>query len=861
MTPERWRQVKEIFHRAVDYPPTARAAFLHENCGGDDELLRKVEALLASDGEAGSPLESRGGHLAPDPMIGRAIGNYVITGELAHGGMGIVYRARHVTLPRDAVVKCIRPFAYSDEAQNELLRARFRREAHIQSQLDHPRIVRVYEFFAGAGEYFLVMEYVPGSSIRSMLERERVLPAAQAIDLAVQALEGLAHAHNLQFLDELGNPGLGIIHRDIKPANLLVDEHGALKLTDFGIAKVLGEAQLTKTGIGPGTLEYMSPEQIRGLPLDARSDLYSMGVTLYAMLAGQVPFPHTHSVSEYDILKAHLETEPPPIRTVSPAISQSLADVVARSLEKDPERRWQSAAAFREALTSCQQQRPASVAIEAKPRSPAYLRARPTRRYAVLAIAGAATITGAFWLGRGAKDFSTREQPSIAVLPFADMSPEKNQEYFSDGLAEELLNGLAKTPGLHVAGRTSSFQFKGKTADFSDIGRKLHVGAILEGSVRKQGNRARITVQLIKAADGFHLWSETYDRELTDIFAVQEEIARAVTGALKITLLAGKTAAPQARSTNAEAYNVYLQGRYFLARRNKENLEKAVDYFGRAIQLDPGYAPAWAGLGESRASQAMADWVPSNEGFRKAREAVARALVLNPDLGEAHATLGRIKMFHDFDWAGAEASYQRALALEPGNAKIIGTSATLAKVLGRLDEAIALNRRAIRIDPLSSSVYQNAGIAFYYAGRYEEATSALNKSLELAREREIAHCVLSQIYLAQSMLPEALAEAMKEKHSGFRLCALALTYHALKREKESDANLAELIAKHRQEAPYQIAEVYAFRGQMDRAFEWLERAYTARDSGVTEIKGDPLLKSLERDPRYTAFLQKTRLPL
>ncbi|MDQ2899918.1 MAG: protein kinase, partial [Acidobacteriota bacterium] len=794
MTAERWRQVKDIFHRAVEYPANARAEFLRENCGGDEELLRKVEALLASDQEAGSLLESRGDPIVTpradplgDPMIGRALGNYVVTGELAHGGMGIVYRARHVTLPRDAVVKCIRPFAYSDEAQNDQLRARFRREAHIQSQLDHPHIVRVYEFFAGAGEYYLVMEYVPGSSIRSMLDKDGVLDVGQAIALTVQVLEGLTHAHNLHYVDELGNAGVGIIHRDIKPANLLVDEHGILKLTDFGIAQALGEGRLTKTGMIPGTAEYMSPEQIRGLPLDARSDLYSMGVTLYAMLTGKVPFPCTHAGSEYNVLKAHIETQPPSVRTVNPAISSSLADVVARSLEKDPARRWQSAAAFSDALVSCQEERPT--------RSAAYSDALPTRRYAVLSIVGAAVIAGVFWLGRGAKHFSAREQPSIAVLPFADMSPEKNQEYFSDGLAEELLNGLATTPGLHVAGRTSSFQFKGKTADFSDIGKKLHVGAILEGSVRKQGNRARISVQLIKAADGFHLWSETYDRELTDIFAVQEEIARAVTSALKVTLLAEKPAASQAKSTNAEAYNAYLQGRYFLARRNKDNLEKAVGYFGQAIQLDPGYAPAWAGLGESRSSQAMADWVPNNEGFRKAREAVARALVLGPDLGEAHATLGRIKMYHDLDWAGADASYQRALALEPGNAKIIGTAGALAKVLGRVDEAIALNRRALRIDPLSSSVYQNAAVAFYYAGRYEDATSALDKSIELAPEREIAHCVLAQIYLAQSRPREALAEAMKEKHSGFRLCALALTYRALNRKKESDASLLELIAK------------------------------------------------------------------
>lgn len=870
MTPERWQRVKAIFNGAVECDPAARGQYLHENCGTDFELQREVESLMAADQEPGpilaSPIMATGVIAAaaavpsrnPDPMIGRTIGNYRITGELARGGMGIVYRARHVTLPREVVVKCIRPLTLSEQARNDL-RSRFKREAHIQSQFDHRHIVRVYEFFAEAEEYFLVMEYVPGMNIRSMLEEKGHLPPDDAIRLTLQALDGLAYAHNLRFVDEAGHNGVGIIHRDIKPANLLVDDCGTLKLTDFGIAKLPGEGGLTKTGFSPGTVEYMSPEQIRSLPLDARSDLYSLGVTLYEMLSGRVPFRRTDSDSEYDVLKAHIETDPQPLRSLNPEISSGLETVVAKALKREPAQRWQTAQEFQEALSSLMvttQKHPAREHTGRK-----FAGRKPVMAGVAAIVIVTALAAGTLWMRRGGTASpSFTGQPSVAVLPFEDRSPEKNQEYFSDGLAEELLNGLAKTPGLRVAGRTSSFQFRGKAADFSVIGKKLNVGTILEGSVRKQGDRAKIDVRLIKAADGFPLWSETYDRELHDIFAVQEEIARAVTKELKVALL-GTNAAVSAKSTNTDAYNLYLQGRYFLGRRSEQNLIQAATYFEQALKLDGEFAPAWIGLGEARTLQAAADYIPREEGFRQAREAIDKALALNSHLAAAHAAIGRIKMYHNLDWVGADASYQMALTLDPGGANAIGVTATLARVLGRLDEAVALSRQSLVIDPLNTGRYLNAGIVFYYAGLYSEAIRTLKKSLELAPERDVVHCTLAQVYLAQSLPKEALAEAEKEPHAEFRLIALALANHALGRNQAAQTELKELIAKYSKQAPYNIAQVYAFRGETDRAFEWLERAYTERDAGITEFKGDPLLKNLERDPRYAPFLVKMRLPL
>ena len=481
---------------------------------------------------------------------------------------------------------------------------------------------------------------------------------------------------------------------------------------------------------------------------------------------------------------------------------------------------------------------------------------------AILALIVAAAVTSAFRIGRAGKGFQpVRDEASIAVLPFADMSPEKNQEYFSDGLAEELLNGLAKTQGLRVAGRTSSFQFKGKTEDSRVIGEKLNVATLLEGSVRKQGNRARIAVELVRVGDGFNLWSETFDRELNDIFAVQEEIARAVTGELKLKLLGKKAGASSAKSTNSEAYNAYLQGQYFYGQRNKENLERSVDYFQQAINLDPDYARAWVGLAKSRYAQADAEYIPSENGYQKAREAAERALQLDPNMGEAHAALGWIKMHYDWNWTDADVSFRRALALEPGNVTVIGGAAVLAGVMGRLNEAIARTQRAIEIDPLNSVAYRNIGLNLYYAGRHREATAALEKSLALAPEAALTHSILSLVYLAEAQPQEALAEANKERDPESRLLALALAYHALRLKKEADANLTELIGKFQADDPYYIAEVYAFRRETDKAFEWLDRAYTKRDPGLVEIKGDPLLKGLEPDPRYTALLKKMRLPL
>ena len=470
-------------------------------------------------------------------------------------------------------------------------------------------------------------------------------------------------------------------------------------------------------------------------------------------------------------------------------------------------------------------------------------------------------LVAVWWLGRRVQGPEAESSfPSIAVLPFVDLSPTKDQGYFSDGLSEELLNTLAKNPKLRVAARTSSFQFKGKTGNIESIGKRLKVATVLEGSVRKSGNQVRIAAQLVSVADGYQLWSATYDRTLDNIFAVQDDIASSVAEALKVRLLGRSQPSDRSSSRSGEAYNGYLQGKYFFERRSKESMERAVRYFEQSLQLDPGYAPAWAALAQARAGQADLGHVPADQGYREARQAAERALALDHGLAEAHAAMGWIKRSYDWDWSEADASFQRALKLKPGGASIVWRAAVLAATLGRFEEAVDLDRRSVQLDPLSVPAYSNLGLHAYRAGRLAEAEAAFKKALELNPEIPGPHSFLGRVYLAQSKPAAALAEMEREPRPIWRRQGLALAYQALGRRSEADAALAELIEKDRHSFAFQIAEVYAYRGEQDKTFEWLERAYVQRDVGLAEMKGDPLLLSLKGDPRFAALLKKMRLP-
>ena len=793
-------------------------------------------------------------------MLGETISHYQVLRKLGSGGMGVVYEAEDLTLGRHVALK----FLHGDVVHDQLTFDRFYREARAASALNHSHICTVYEFGEHNGHPFIAMELMEGKPLKQSCDNAPMDMAA-LLEVGVQVADALDAAH-----------AKGIVHRDIKAANIFVTDRGQAKVIDFGLAKFKANAamatdvttadDLTLRGSLVGTVSYMSPEQVLGKELDARTDLFSFGVVLYELATGMLPFTgETYGA----IFGAILHSTPMPVLQANPSCPPKLAALISKALQRNPDRRYRSAAEMREDLKQLLRERqPGITTVSSRTARPmlSFENVQIRTKALVVALTSVAVlaIAAGLWVAESRK----RSVPpkvsagivSIAVMPFVNMSSDKEQEYFSDGLSEELLNHLVRIPGLRVAARTSSFQFKGKNEDLRTIALKLNVSNILEGSVRKEGQKVRITAQLINADDGFHMWSETYDRDLSDVFEVQEDIARSVANSLKVKLFGATPFASSAATNNLEAYNAYLQGRYFFERRDRESLERALSYYEQAITLDSSYALAWAQIAQVRANQADRGYLPTKEGYEKARTAAEKALALDPNLAEANSAFAWIKATYDWDWAAADAFYQRALALEPGNATVVRAAGGLAASLGRLDEALALHRRAVELDPLSAAARMNLGTYSYYSGQFDEALAAFRKSLELSPALPAVHHDLGRVYLAEGRPQEALAEIQQEHEPVWRLFGQVLVYHALNKKNEADAALSEFIAKYSDGSAYQVAGAYAFRGQAEKAFKWLDKAYAGRDPGLSDVKVDPLLSNIRSDPRYSAFLKKMGLP-
>ncbi len=771
------------------------------------------------------------------------LGTYTILEPLGAGGMGEVYRARDTRLGREVAVKVL-PAAVSSSPDRL---ARFEREARTVAGLNHPNIITLFSVEDESGIRFITMELVEGQSL-DRLVTPGGLPLSRVLELAMPLAQALVAAHER-----------GVIHRDLKPGNVMVTRDGWVKVLDFGLAKLAAaespalsatigataESPISGDGQVLGTVPYMAPEQIRGEVVDARSDLFSLGVMLFELATGRRPFigPTTADVSS-----AILRDVPVPVLSLRADLPRDFDRIIGRCLEKDPRDRVQTARDVYNELRYVQREMERGAPSGPRPTPVAPSRPAPP----LPAIAN--------------------EVPSIAVLPFVNRSRGEEDEYFSDGLADELLNVLTKIRGLRVAARASSFQFKGKNEDLAVIGQRLNVATLLDGSVRKAGNRVRISVQLVKASDRFQLWSETYDRPLDDIFAVQDDIAQAVVKELRTTLLgetpdseasgiakADVAVAEKGHGQSGEAHRLYLQGKYFLDRFTKQDTVKGIQYLQEAVTLDPSHAAAWAELARAHISNGGYGWAPIHEAYASARESAKRALELAPDLAEAHVRLCAIQRMYDWDWKGAEASARRALELAPGSAVALSAAGALAQHLRRFEEAEGFMRRAVEQDPLNAGAYTSLSLLYRSMDRLPDAERCLRKGLELGPQRVAGHHMLGVILADQGRLEEALAEGNLEPAEWARLTCLSYVHHMAGRKQESDEALRRLEEGHAADTAYQIAAVRSARGEIDAGFAWLERAYAERDSGLAQLAGEPTFRRLHGDPRWGALLKKMGL--
>lgn len=776
------------------------------------------------------------------------IPGYSILRPLGQGGMATVYLALQQSLGREVALKILSPALAQDATATQ----RFLREAHLAANLHHPNIVPIHDVGIHDGTPYMAMAYVPGGN---------VVPDAggtsdpNAVLRCVRDIAGaLDHAHRQ-----------GVIHRDIKPENILRQINRSCVLSDFGIARTIeSTTALTQEGDTIGTPHYMSPEHLRGEKVDGRSDLYSLGVVFYQLLTGRLPYGGTDS---WAIGTQHISAPIPRL----PKTLERLQPLVDGLMAKEPATRLQTGAEVVRQIDGLLAGGTATPTMAL----PAAARAPKHRTPWLIGAAAALVVLGGIVLWRNWRPHAevvavpmaiAPAARSIAVLPLINESGDPQQDYFSDGLSEELISALTQVHDLKVIGRNSSFQFRGKQQnDNAAIGAKLGVATLLEGTVRKQADRVRIVVELVRISDGSSIWSQTYDRELKDVFAVQSEIATAVAGALKTTML-GKISESTDKppSGNLEAYNAYLQGKYYATRRNRADYFKSVDAYKEAIRLDPDYALAYARL--ASAEMFYVTWLANGPAERDQFRTLARinarkAIELNPQLPESQDALGFVQEMADFDIQSAEATYRRAVSLAPTSAEALFHLASVTAMLGHVEDAIPIVRKALASEPLVGDYHFFLGWYLLTLGRLDAAESELRRAIDLQPMAEDFRQFLTMVYVKRGRADQAMTTALAEPKDAARRVALALVYAMRGDRIKADFVLNEMIRLDAEYSPSGIAEVYAYRGDADKAFAWLERAWTIRDPGVMIILFDPLIyPALHNDPRFAVFCRKVGLP-
>jgi serine/threonine protein kinase/tetratricopeptide (TPR) repeat protein len=830
-TPIDWTRVKAVFDAALILDAPARSAYIADACGADAVLRQQVEALLVSHGRAEAFLETPAAALidrSADTLPGRTVESYRIIARVGGGAMGEVYKAHDAKLDRDVALKLLPLGAASNP---DRLR-RFHAEARAASSLNHPNILVIHDFGALDGRPFIISEFVDGETLRQRLQRAAV-PVREAVGIAIQIANALMAAH-----------ARGIVHRDIKPDNVMLRPDRYVKVVDFGLAKLFAEPAAgsmiatlgTQAGVLLGTPHYMSPEQAEGKEVDGRSDLFSLGVILFELTTGARPFTGDSHLS---VLSSILRDTPTSLTELNPALPPDLERIVRHCLAKDRDRRYQSATDLRNDLEELER------SLRAEEAGPPAAIARAIHRHHAESVG----------------------IESLAVLPFANASGDPETEYLSDGVTESLINRLSQIPSLRVVPRSITSRYKGRDVDPNEVGRQLKVRAVLTGKVLQRGDALNVQAELVDVSREAQLWGERFVRRVSDIFAVEDEIAGQITDRLRVKVTGQDHERLGRRDTeNTEAYRLFLKGRYYWNKRTRPNLQKSVTCFEQAIALDPGYALPHAGLADAYVVMSVFDAGVPGDLLSKAKAAAGRALASEPDLPEAHAELCLIWPSLDRDWDAADDAFQRAMKRQPSYWLAHDHYAFVLAAQGRFDEAVAEVRRGQAREPLSLVVHHHVAWVCVLARRYDDAIAECRSAIDMDPTFPMAHLWMGVALEQKGLYDEAIA-ALEEavKWTGGVTIAAGAAGHAYAmagRLEEARRRLTELTHARveRYLEPYGIALVAAALGDRDAALRWLEQGYQEHSFWLAMwSKVDPRLDPLRDDPRFQDLLRRLGL--